>query len=378
MRNTSGLSGNKKLIFVLEYGMVTGGMLHSVTSLLKEIQHHFQIIIICPKGQLAIYLKELSLIVIELGDIDFWQSKKLVDRFKLLTRLNTKISQNTCDATMVITNNIYAQLLVSICSYFTPFKIIYFNRGGDLKNLISKLVIRLSHNLTLVLSTSTNQRNIVDKSGLLKNGAKNIILHNPVILEHSIEFPSNRFKANRQFIIGNVGFIDQGKNQLLAIESVAKLRKKNMDVCLEIYGEANNQDYLSSLHQRIDELKISDYVTFKGFVTNKATLYQNIDLLLSTSLAEGFGRTLVEAMLAKRPVVALAIAGGPVDIIRSTDHGLLVADNSDSVANAIKLLLCNEVYRNNVVNNAYEYASKNFNPKTIASNFIAILEKELV
>ena len=366
------------LIFVLEYDRITGGMMHSITSLIRQIQDRYEILIVSPKGELANDLKKLSITVKEIGDIHLWHSKNIIKRFSLLKRLSRAIKEHKAQSPVVVTNNIYAQLLVSICSYFTKIKVVYFNRGGDLKNTISKLVILLSHHLSLVISTSTNQKKIVDGSGLLGNGAKNVVLSNPVDMPIIAKNQPKRKGAGKSFNIGIVGYIDRGKNQILALEALALLQQRNLNVVIHLYGEANNPTYLNEVKQKIVELCIEDCIEFKGFTKDKATLYQNIDLLLSTSIAEGFGRTLVEAMLMKKPVVALIVAGGPADIIPSEQFGLLVDDNAKSVADAIEKFICNLNYRHDVIENAYTHALDKFKPESIANQFISIMESEVL
>ncbi|NQZ79921.1 MAG: glycosyltransferase family 4 protein [Colwellia sp.] len=374
MKNTINSAGKVRLIFILEYDSITGGMLHSVTSLIKEICYHFDIFIICPKGQLSDAFSALNVHLLLLDEISLWQSKKTLKRVTLLIKILRLINKNKTEHTVVITNNIYAQLLTGICSYVSSFKTVYFNRGGNLTNGISKLVITLSSHLNLVIATSSNQKNIVEKSGLLKKGAKCHILYNPVENLNLI-YETNK---NNTFVIGVVGYIDVGKNQLLAIESLALLIRKGLNIQLNIYGEANNEAYTQKLNRRIEQLQLSKMVNFKGFVSNKSKMYSEIDLLLSTSLAEGFGRTLVEAMLERKPVVALHCAGGTKDIITSDDYGQLVDNDCFSVSQAIERFIIDIDYKKQVIQNAYSYASFRFSPKAIAQEFIMTIERDVL
>jgi len=375
MANIEKSDGKQQLIFILEYASVIGGMLHSVLSLINQIHQVFEIVIICPEGELAELMKTKKIKVITIGRSNDWQSKRFFKRTKLLLSLFTTIKKVTQSNSIVITNNIYSQLLVSICSYFIKFKLIYFNRGGDLSNSISKLVILLSSHLNLVITTSANQKSIVDASALTRKGAKCLVLSNPV---EKIAQTSWHMENEKCFSIGIVGYIDEGKNQLLAVEALSKLIQNNYNLRLYIYGEANNRAYLQLLHNKINELNISEYVTFEGFTKNKSEIYSKIDLLLSTSVSEGFGRTLVEAMLAKKPVVALHTAGGPKDIIVSDKYGLLVDNNIDSVAGAIERFLTDSCYKESVIKHAYDFASYTFAPEAIASKFITIIKDEVL
>jgi glycosyltransferase involved in cell wall biosynthesis len=376
MKNIKSSHGKPRLIFILEYASVTGGMVHSVTSLIKEITADFEILVICPNGQLSLTLAELGVTVFKLADVSLWHTKNPIKRVLLFYKVNNLIKQHLVPNTIVITNNVYAQFIVALCSYLLPFKTVYFNRGGDLSNKISKLIILLSNNLHLVFATSTSQQSIVKKSGLLNKGAHCQVLFNP-IEKLSLKY-DNSLKNSKFFTLGIVGYIDEGKNQLLALESMCLLISKGHSVQLCIYGEANNKVYLQHLNEKIKQLNLADFVKFQGFVKDKTKIYSEIDLLLSTSLSEGFGRTLVEAMLEKKPVVALHCAGGPKDIITSEKYGKLVDNDANSVANAIEHFITDPMYTEQVINDAFHYASNTFNPKIIAQQFISTIKKEVL
>ena len=66
-----------------------------------------------------------------------------------------------------------------------------------------------------------------------------------------------------------------------------------------------------------------------------------IDLFVMTSINEGFGRVIIEAMAARRPVVASNVGGIP-DIVQEGITGRLVRPGqSDEFAAAISELLSN-------------------------------------
>ena len=375
MTYTKPCAGKARLIFILEYDAITGGMVHSVTSLIKEIQHHFDIYIICPEGQLANTLTTLKVQVMPLKNVAYWHSKNPFTRLHLLLSLSRLINQHKTNKTVVITNNVYAQLLVAICSYFSRFKNVYFNRGGDLKNKISQLIIKLSSRLHLVIATSSNQKMIIQQSGLLNKGAKCRVLFNP-IEKLPIEYDNQM--NDDCFTLGVVGYIDTGKNQLLALESLSLLLKKGHNVQLCIYGEANNQAYMDEVMGKVKALALEKFVKFRGFIRDKTKIYSEIDLLLSTSIAEGFGRTLVEAMLEQKPVVALHCAGGPKDIITSEKYGQLVDNNAEAVTVAIDKFIIDKAYTHQVIEDAFNYAAQTFSPQTIAQQFITTIEEEVL
>ena len=97
---------------------------------------------------------------------------------------------------------------------------------------------------------------------------------------------------------------------------------------------------------------LTSRVKFLGFVKDRQLLFQHLDLLMAPAVDEGFGRTLVEAMLAGVPVVA-AESGGHREIIDHGRTGLLVPpDDAEAFAAAIAALLRNSSLRESLVHAA--------------------------
>lgn len=89
-----------------------------------------------------------------------------------------------------------------------------------------------------------------------------------------------------------------------------------------IIGEGPEKDSLANLAQ---ELNVSDRVHFLGFVseTRKFQYLQNSDIYILSSLHEGFGIVLQEAMQVGLPIISTD-NGGQVDLIKEGKNGYLV------------------------------------------------------
>jgi glycosyltransferase involved in cell wall biosynthesis len=75
-------------------------------------------------------------------------------------------------------------------------------------------------------------------------------------------------------------------------------------------------------------------------VDDVPSLLRELDIVVNPSIVpEGFGQTIVEAMMAEKPVVASA-SGGPVDVIDDRVTGRLVPPGDvDALAGALDELL---------------------------------------
>jgi len=88
------------------------------------------------------------------------------------------------------------------------------------------------------------------------------------------------------------------------------------------------------------------------------------DVLVVPAVEEGFGRTLVEAMLCGTPVVA-ADDGGHREIIRHGETGFLVrSDDLDAFADTVTGLLENPELANAIATAAREEALQRYSVKT--------------
>ena len=374
------LSYKKRLVFIIEYSSMSGGMLHSVFLLIKEIKDKYDIVVICPKGEFQEALLKIEVRVSTLRN-KTWGIRNPVNTLFLLYQLRVRLNSLKTQDCIVITNNIFSQFLVSISHYKKHFNYVYFNRGGHFRNRIGTLVAALSKKNDVVICTSNFQKEIVECSGILRYGAKAEVLYNPIEVVYALNYnnSSNAISSssanNGVFVIGIVGYVDAGKNQILAIQALNEINKMGIPTNLEIYGQCNDLEYLDMVRAEIYKFGLEEKVSFQGYIIDKSVIYSRIDLLLSTSLSEGFGRTLAEAMAYKKPVIALKCSGGPKDIIKSDDYGLLVDETPVDIAHAIKKFATDKDYTVNTINMAHDFVVKEFSPKEIGLKFIKILEE---
>ena len=89
-----------------------------------------------------------------------------------------------------------------------------------------------------------------------------------------------------------------------------------------LFGE---EAYEADLKRLCAELGVADRVHFLGFRRDIPRLMRMMDLIVHASTApEPFGRVLVEAMLARTPLIA-SRAGGALEIVQDRVSGRLVA-----------------------------------------------------
>ena len=104
-----------------------------------------------------------------------------------------------------------------------------------------------------------------------------------------------------------------------------------------------------AIYAAANDLGISEYVIFAGFVPNEElpTLYTGADLFAFPSLFEGFGIPLLEAMASGTPLVASNVASIP-EVVQ--DAGLLFEPTqTEEIRRAIASLIEDVELRENLV-----------------------------
>lgn len=178
------------------------------------------------------------------------------------------------------------------------------------------------------------------------------VVHNPIDIKkiEGIE-PIDSFFDKGKFNIITLGRLDIGKNHMMLIKAVYRL--KNPLLSLYIFGVGDMQDELQRL---IEKLDLREQVFLMGFDSNPYKYLKAADLFIFGSNHEGFPNVLLEAMACGLPILTTNCQSGPSEIMELktikndlmiTDYGILVPiKNEELMADGINYFLNNEDYRN--------------------------------
>ena len=160
--------------------------------------------------------------------------------------------------------------------------------------------------------------------------------------ESSSPEPLHRVPQGDFPVVGLFGRITRWKGQHVLIKALAELPGVHGLIVGEALFTDDDRIYSKELQGLAADLGVADRVHFTGFCLNIVPLLFSVDLVVHCStLPEPFGRVIVEAMLAGRPVIA-AKAGGAMEIVKDNETGLLVEpSNFHALATAIQKLLEN-------------------------------------
>jgi len=120
-------------------------------------------------------------------------------------------------------------------------------------------------------------------------------------------------------IVGTVARLTEAKALHVLIEAVAALRARHPRLRLVLVGDGPLRP---ALEETVRRLGCADTVVFLGERDDVADLLGVFDVYAMSSLWEGVGRAMTEAMLAGRPVVATDV-GGVGELVVDGETGLV-------------------------------------------------------
>jgi len=165
-----------------------------------------------------------------------------------------------------------------------------------------------------------------DLSAVARLPRQNIVtIYNPVltpdILTRAREPASHPWLADRRApVILSAGRLSLEKDYPTLLRAFALLREQ-VPARLIIVGEGGQRTQLERL---ASELGITEAVSLPGFVQNPYAYMAQASVFVLSSLFEGFGNVLVEALACGCPVVSTDCPGGPGEILDQGRYGRLV------------------------------------------------------
>jgi len=150
---------------------------------------------------------------------------------------------------------------------------------------------------------------------LMSRNLIKVKIPNPITIPFNIQ----KKKLGDRINVGFVGNIEPRKRFDLFSEICVKLNKINgCNFQFNVFGTLGSQN-------KDDILKLIPNLKFFDFVTDVSFIYQNIDILICTAENEPLGRTVLEAMAFKVPVVASN--SGAFTKLLQDDRGYIAISN---------------------------------------------------
>jgi glycosyltransferase involved in cell wall biosynthesis len=174
--------------------------------------------------------------------------------------------------------------------------------------------------------------------------------------------------------IGVFGRLSPWKGQHILLEAL----KEIPDAHAVLVGDAlfGETAYAETLRARAHQPDIAGRVHFLGFRRDIPGLMKSMDIIVHTSTSpEPFGLVIVEAMLARKPVIATR-AGGALEIVQDGTNGLLVSPGSvPELRAAIQRLLMDPVLANRLGQAGRSRAEEAFSVAALSAGISSLLQR---
>ncbi|MFQ5652695.1 MAG: glycosyltransferase family 4 protein [bacterium] len=137
---------------------------------------------------------------------------------------------------------------------------------------------------------------------------------------------------NGEKIVGMVGRLSEQKAPLDFVRAMPEVLKVRKDIRFVLVGDGELKEQTLELSRK---LEVNTNLMVLGFRDDIPELLPIFDVFVLTSLWEGLGRSLTEAMYTGRPVVATNVEGVP-ELVEDGQTGILVEPKDiRSIANGI-------------------------------------------
>jgi len=222
-----------------------------------------------------------------------------------------------------------------------------FNKSYITDFFEKRIVLKNYPENTTAICISKDAKQFADN--VLPGSISKILLHNAIDLVR-FQPVKKQLKTNEITIIGSL--VDK-KGQRLAIDCIAELKKRGVELHLNILGDGVNR---KALQNQIDQLGLQNSITLHGNVEYPEQFLQSSSIYLHTAIYEPFGLVLIEAMACGLPVVC-SDGKGNRDLIQEGVNGFMVWERDPKLlADKIELLLKNEDLRNEMGEKARIFA----------------------
>jgi L-malate glycosyltransferase len=175
-------------------------------------------------------------------------------------------------------------------------------------------------------------------------------------------------------VLVNVGALVAHKGQRYLIDAMPMVLRAVPDAHIVIFGEG---ELRTSLERHVKELHLEKHVLLPGFRADVLQLMKGADLFVMSSVTEGLGSTVLDAMAMKLPVVGTSAGGIPEAVVHG-ETGLLVAPgHAQELAHAIVQLLKDPARRARMGAAGQARVSEQFGVARMLQGTIAVYERAL-
>jgi glycosyltransferase involved in cell wall biosynthesis len=175
-------------------------------------------------------------------------------------------------------------------------------------------------------------------------------------------------------VVANAAALVPHKGQRHLVEAAAIVVRQVPDARFVIFGEGELRE---SLERQIKSHNLEKHVLLAGFRADVLSLCKTIDLFVMSSITEGLGSAVLEAMACRKAVVGTEAGGIPEAVVHG-ETGLLVPPRNDpALAEAIVRLLQDASTRARFGEAGYRRVEEHFSAEKMVRRVLGVYETAL-
>lgn len=303
-----------KKIFIISQSLNTGGAERVASNLSLELSKNlnYKVYLVLFDGNNQTYPAGCEVIDMQLPPKNN-KLLKIINFFKRIKKLKKLKKQYEVDVSISLLNS---PNIINVLSKYKDKTIV------SVRNLMIKSKLGLFGKLSLKYSSKKADK-VVSLSELVKIDLVNnynikedkiITIYNSCDKEKLLEnSKKDDVKIPKYEYVVNVGRLSNQKGQWHLIKAFKLIHKEFPNLKLVILGEGS---YRKRLEQLICDLNLEDSIYLYGYVKSPHIIIQNAKLFLFTSLYEGLGNVLLEAIACETPVISVDCPAGPKEILK--------------------------------------------------------------
>jgi glycosyltransferase involved in cell wall biosynthesis len=215
---------------------------------------------------------------------------------------------------------------------------------------------------TYIAVSHAAARHLIENKRVPKNKIR--VIHNGRDLDRFASVDSRRRQATRAALglgdeptILTLARLEEQKGHRHLIDAVAITAERRPNVITLLAGEGPLE---AILRARCAALGITERVRFLGYRRDVPELLEAADFVVLPSLYEGLPLVAIEALAARRPMIATEVDGTPEVVINERTGLLVPPSNPIALAAAIERLLDSPALALRLASDGYKFVRENF------------------
>jgi glycosyltransferase involved in cell wall biosynthesis len=328
------------ILYLEHHSAIIGGGQISLLQLLKNLDREkFNPLLICPeRGQLSTEAQKyhIKTCFISLPSLKTFKIPTFLLSIKKLLKIIKEEKIN-----LVHTNSSRSMMYAALLRLFHRIKVIWHVRITDKDRVIDRILELFAKKII------TNSNAAARRFCWVKNKSKVVAIYNGLDLK---TFDKKKDVAkikkelsikNEDIVIGTIAKLQPKKGIHILLNAAAPIIKKFPSIKFLIVGDDADTEgaYLKKLKSLAQQLNITEHIIFSGYRDDIPQIMEIIDIFTFPSFSESFGRSLLEAMAASKPIIASNVGGIPEVVVDGETGVLVPPGNSTELAAAISYLL---------------------------------------